>query len=395
MTDTTKLVELKTALNSRHIERHDEIEIALSAILCQYHVVLIGPPGTAKSMLADDLTTAIDGARSFKYLMTKFTTPEEIYGPWNLKKLQEGVYERILTGRLAESDIAFLDEFFKANSAIQNTMLTVMNERTFDNGTGRNPVPLTTVFAASNEMPDGEELWALFDRFHFRKIVDYIKEPTNFMRMLQSDFDEDIPQLTFAELQAFQSEVKDINVPDNSLETLHNIRADLDVEGVIVSDRRYRQSIRVLQSQALLAGRDSVDDADFSLLQHMLWTNPVERQNVARKVLQHTNPLELAAQEIIDQVDSIAGELNAAILDARQKGADAQQVLVKQGIEWFSKCKTLGTEVTKLDQKAKKSQLSGGAVARVEQARARVMQVAREIGRQCMGIDTMDMKVEA
>lgn len=389
---TNKLLELRSALNARHIERGDEVEIALAALLCKYHVVLIGPPGTGKSMLAVDLAHSISGGRTFQYLMTKFTTPEEIYGPWNLQALQEGRYERIITGRLPDAEFGFLDEFFKANSAIQNTMLTLMNERKFDHGQGRMDVPITSIFAASNEMPDGEELWALFDRFHFRKIVDYIKEPSHFMQLLTSTFDPIEAILTFEELRGYQTEVEAIHVSDQSYEVLHNVRADLDMEGIIVSDRRYRQAIRVLQSQAFMDDRDAVDDADFSLLQHMLWTNPVERQTVARKVLQHTNPLELAAQEILDQVESIAAEFKSALLDAEQKGASAQQVLNKQGIEWFSKCKKLGGDVSKLAKQAEKTHVGGGAKNRIDQARNRLAQVAREVAMKTMGVDMMEVR---
>ena len=394
MTDNTKFTELKTALTTRHIERYDEIDIALNALLSRYHVVLIGPPGTAKSMLSADLTSVFEGAQHFTYLLTKFTTPEEIYGPWDLKALSDGKYTRIVKGSMVDSHIVFLDEFFKANSAIQNTMLTVMNERVFDNGGERIDVPLMTVFAASNEMPEGEELWALFDRFHFRKVVDYIKEPTNFMRMLQSPDTVELPSITFQELEDAQAVVDQVSVPDSVLETLHDIRADLDMEGIVVSDRRYKQAIKVLKAQAFLDSRDVVDDADFSILQHMLWTNPVERQNVARTVLRHTNPLELAAQEIVDQADSIAGELSAALLDVKQKGGNAEQLLTKQGIEWFTKCKNLGNQVSQLKAKAQKQGITGGALARIEQAQDRVLRVAREVGRQTIGLDTMEMKIE-
>lgn len=389
MTALDKFVELRTALNARHFERYDEINIALVAILAQFHVVLIGPPGTAKSMLSEDLVQALKGTTHFKYLLTKFTTPEELYGPLDLSKLSEGVYERIMSGKLPEADIAFVDEFFNANSAIQNSMLTIMNERQFDNGTQRLDVPLKTLFAASNSLPEGEELWALFDRFHFRRIVDYVKEPTNFMQMLSAQSEWTPPSISRDELDQAQAEVKAVVIAESSLETLHDIRADLNAEGIVASDRRYRQALSALRAAAWLDNRTEVDDTDYSILQHMFWSVPTEVKKVARVVLEHTNPLELQAQEIIDLADEIDGQMRQALLDVKQKTIEAT-ALTKQGLEWFTRCKTLGASVRKLDEKVKKQ---GRTIVRVQVAQDRVAYVAREVARQCIGLDNMNVKV--
>ena len=379
---------LREVLTERHIERYDEVEIGLVAVLSGYHVVLIGPPGTAKSMLAEDLVTAFSGATLFKYLFTKFTTPEEIFGPWDLSLLKEGTYQRILTGKAPEAHLIFEDEVFKANSAILNAQLTLMNERMFDNGVERVDCPLITVFAASNELPEGEELWALFDRFHFRKRVDYIHEPGNFVRMIQSNGGAELPELTLDDLFEAQEQVSSVVVPDGIWDTMVDIRSDMQMDGLIASDRRYKQSIVALKSMAWLHNRDAVNDDDFRILEHMLWTNPEDAKKVSRIVLSHTNPLDQEANEIIDMADEIAGQLSSALMDAKARGVETDQALTKQGIEWFTKCKQLSEKIKKLEQKAVKA---GRPTNRIEQAKDRVLRVAREVGRNTIGLENMDL----
>ncbi len=388
MTLQEKFNALREALTERHIERYDEVEIGLVAVLSKYHVVLIGPPGTAKSMLSEDLVSAFTGATLFKYLFTKFTTPEEIFGPWDLSLLKEGKYQRILTGKAPEAHLIFEDEVFKANSAILNAQLTLMNERQFDNGVNRVKCPLITVFAASNELPEGEELWALFDRFHLRKRVDYIHEPGNFNRMLQSNGGAELPELTLDDLVEAQAQVGAINIPDSIWDTMIDIRSDMQMDGLIASDRRYKQSVTALRSMAWLHNRDHVNDDDFRILEHMLWTNPEDAKKVSRIVLSHTNPLDQEANEIIDMADEIAGQLSSALMDAKARGVETDQALTKMGIEWFTKCKQLSEKIKKLEQKAVKA---GRPTNRIEQAKDRVLRVAREVGRNTIGLENMDL----
>src|SRR5262247_1833164 len=181
-----KLKKIREELRQTFLERADLIDGALAALLSSHHVLLIGPPGTAKSMLADELCARIEGANYFQWLLTRFSTPEEIFGAVSLKALEQDDYRRVTAHKLPEAHIAFLDEIFKANSSILNAILTLINERIFHNGKEIVSVPLLTLFGASNELPEDDELTALYDRFLLRFVVNYIVEDFRFLRMLQT-----------------------------------------------------------------------------------------------------------------------------------------------------------------------------------------------------------------
>src|SRR5579863_9145514 len=202
---TAKLSAIRDELNQFFLERAELIDGALCALLATHHVLLIGPPGTAKSMLADELCRRIEGANYFQWLLTKFSTPEEIFGAVSLKSLEQDDYRRVTDHKLPEAHIAFLDEIFKANSSILNALLTLINERIFHNGRERVAVPLITMFGASNELPDEDELTALFDRFMLRFMADYITEEHGFIRMMAGAPERARTTLQFAELDELRA----------------------------------------------------------------------------------------------------------------------------------------------------------------------------------------------
>ena len=152
-TNCNKLEEIRQALNSKFFEREKEVEGILVALLSRQHMLMIGPAGTAKSALSSELAKIIEGTVYFQWLLTKFSTPEEVFGPLSLKGLEQGVYKRITTSKMPEANLVFLDEIFKANSAILNSLLTLINERLFYNNGSPVQVPLMSVIGASNEYP--------------------------------------------------------------------------------------------------------------------------------------------------------------------------------------------------------------------------------------------------
>ena len=179
-----KILKIEAELNQTYLERREVVRGLLVGLLARQHVLLLGPPGTAKSALAEDICSRI-GGKYFRWLLARTSTPEELFGPVSLKALENDSYRRVTSGKLPEADIAFLDEIWKCNSAVLNTLLTVANERLFFNDGAPVQVPLQMLVGASNELPeDREELGALWDRFLLRYVVSYVKDPRSFEKLL-------------------------------------------------------------------------------------------------------------------------------------------------------------------------------------------------------------------
>src|SRR5574344_2581249 len=177
---------LLRGMNRGVYEKNTEIALALLAALAGESILLLGAPGVAKSMVARRLKKAFENARAFEYLMSRFSTPDEIFGPVSIKKLKDSDrYERVIDGYLPTADVVFLDEIWKAGPAIQNSLLTIINEKIFHNGNKEIKVPMKALVSASNELPaDGEGLDALWDRFLVRLVVDCIQDKTSFEKMI-------------------------------------------------------------------------------------------------------------------------------------------------------------------------------------------------------------------
>lgn len=278
-------MEIQDYLNAQFLEREQEVEAMLTAVLAKQHALLIGPAGTGKSALASELHRCIDGLSYFQWLLTKFSTPEEVFGPLSLAGLERDEYVRNINGKLPTVHVAFLDEIFKANSAVLNALLTLINERLFYNGGEIIEAPLMSVIGASNEYPESEGLEALFDRFLLRMETSYIQSDQTFLQLLLPAKKIVMPKMTLEELEDEQFAVSLIDIPQHVLEKLVLVRGDLKNEGVQASDRRYKQSLPVLQARAYLQGRSQVKLSDLLLLQHALWETP-EQQGLVKEVLE-------------------------------------------------------------------------------------------------------------
>lgn len=348
MTVQQGFVDLRTAMNQNNFERQDEVDLILTAILARQHVALIGPPGTGKSQLANDVVRAFNG-NLFTYLFGKYTVPEELFGPYKMSLIKQDIFERNTERKLPEADIAFCDEIFKASSSILNALLTIMNEREFDNN-GRKPVPLRTLVGASNELPESDELAAMFDRFHLRKKVDYLYEPSNFVSMLKHE-PVPMPTLDIGDVDEAHQLVQDVQFDPHLYEVMYDIRSALSNAGIVASDRRFRQAVTTLKAFAFLQGRDHVVEDDFTVLQHMLWTDPKDTRAVARVILAHTNEINMEAEDLLDAVLEIAGEVERSLAKAKADGVPATE-MATQGVEWFRKCRSIKKNLETLHAKA-------------------------------------------
>jgi len=277
--------ELRDSLLTGLIERDTPVRLALLAALTGEHLLLIGPPGTAKSEIARRLRHAFHDATYFERLLTRFSTPEELFGPLSIKALEQDRYERKTEHYLPEASIVFLDEIFKANSAILNSLLTLLNEREFDNGKERTKTPLISVVAASNELPDGEDLHALYDRFLLRYQVTPVSED-GFNRLLDLrgtggfQVPGDSLKLRREDVMKIQSEADKVKLPDEVKSLLVEFRKFLAEQNITVSDRRWRKIVKLLQTSALTNGRQEVLKWDCWLLEHCVWEVPGKQVEV-------------------------------------------------------------------------------------------------------------------
>ncbi len=280
-----RLRALIDTLEAGLLERSAAVRLALLSALAGEHVLLIGPPGTAKSELARRLHRAFDGARYFERLLTRFSTPEELFGPLSLKALEHDRYERLTDGYLPTASIAFLDEVFKANSAILNALLTLLNEREFDNGSSRTRTPLISVIGATNEVPQDEALLAFYDRFLVRVPVAAVSD-ASFVQLLAlapaharapaGAARASVQPITREELGQWLAGRDGVALAPEVVPHLQALRAVCAEQRISVSDRRWRQLIGLLRTAALTDGRPAVDALDLWLVPYLLATGPAQ-----------------------------------------------------------------------------------------------------------------------
>jgi len=377
-----KIREVQEYLTSKYFERDEVIEGCLAALGCRQHVLLLGPPGTGKSEMIEDLTACIAQAGHFSWLMSRFTTPEELFGPVSLKGLENDEYRRITAGKLPEAHVAFLDEVFKSSSAIANANLSLMdNRRLFYNG--RTPVrtPLVSLFGASNELPEGEEereMSAFSDRFALRYELGYVEERDSFLKMsrraLNLDPVPERPVLTLGELKSFQETAARVKVDSQIIEAVTEIRYELKKEGVKPSDRRFMQSYSILKAVAALSGETEVYEDHLSILAHCYWTHPEEKNTVRKAVRKVANPALTRMQEILEEAEEIYK--NAVEEGSASAGAEAN-----------AKFKTLSAELNSLCGKIKNGKAA-------EKYRNRFNEMNAEVLKKCLGVEFPFMNME-
>ena len=291
----TKIQTVFSSLNQGLVERDTVLKMALLTVLAGENILLIGPPGTAKSLIARRIAEVLaptdNSHRYFEYLLTKFSTPDEIFGPLSIAALKADCVKRNTAGYLPTVRIAFLDEIFKASSSILNALLTILNERLYHNGAELQHVPMQALIAASNELPTGQdELSALYDRFLVRVFVDYVQLDN--LPQLFAKTPEPIPFTPFSgeELAAINSAADEVTIPPQIVEAVQQIwqkHREMFKEDnrEQLSDRRLKKIIKLLSVSAVTNGRTEVDLSDVLLLKDCLWNHYDNALKVREMVL--------------------------------------------------------------------------------------------------------------
>ena len=340
------MLSLINEMNKNIYEKDSEISLSLLAAIAGESIILLGPPGVAKSMVARRLKSAFRNARSFEYLMSRFSTPDEIFGPVSISQLKNNdIYERSTDGYLPSCDVVFLDEIWKAGPAIQNSLLTVINEKLFRNGRNETKLPLKLLVAASNELPArGEGLEALWDRFIIRIESCAIREEANFTLMMMGgddseDFADNAIKISNEEYAKWSNDIEQVEISNQAMDCIKDIRKALrtvEVDGaeerrdIYISDRRWKKIARLVRTSAFMHERTSVDTCDLLPMYHCLWQEPDERDAVRRIVIRAifaTCALKFAKlkQNLEDDIRNCSLQQRAGKSTARQRQRDADK----------------------------------------------------------------------
>lgn len=283
--------DIARQMGAQFLDKQEIIRLMTVSAIAGEHMVIVGPPGTAKSAMIDMFARLID-SRYFEYLLTRFTEPNELFGPVDIAAFREGRYTRRIENMLPTAEIVFLDEIFKSNSAILNSLLHVINERKFQNGPDVVSVPLISLYAASNEVPNDDNLSAMFDRFLVRVLSDNL-DSYHFHELMKKGVSLELrkmtgrglaesptrpaselrPVISSRDLRAIQSNFDKFMVfPEEFLTKYKGLVFQIRSEGISVSDRRAVKLLKLFAASAVFDGRTRVHDGDFFILRH-IWNN--------------------------------------------------------------------------------------------------------------------------
>lgn len=380
-----KFQDLEQVLGEELYERRDAIHTALLALLARKHHFQIGPPGVAKSLLVTRLVARIDGLEPkdfFHWLLTQYTTPEELYGAVDLPTYKNsGIFKRLTANKLPVAKIIFLDEFFKGNSAILNANLTAMNERKFFNNDYENEkIPAITFFTASNEMPPGDETNALWDRVHFRIPVTEMQESSSFVNMLSKPMEENPDKIIHIDDIYMAHEIVDrVVVPDDVLNAIRGLREEMKQANLVISDRRWNECIPIIQAEAFMQGRDMADITDMRPLMHVLWNRMEDQKVVTRLVLDLANPIDREALDIYDALSQLEADFRKNLADS-----DNEKDKSKHAIEVHAKLKKTRKRLIELKKAADEV---GRASEGLRDVKKKFTAVAKLLSAQGFGVD--------
>lgn len=377
---TVVLDELSSVL----YERRPALEALNLTLLSKEHGFLIGPPGTAKSMLCRGYFGRIDGAHYFETVLSKTRPAEAVLGPYDIPKLRdEGSLHRKVNGFLPTANFAMLDEVGKMSPTLGHDLLAVVLERRLHQVNGGRSwidVPLYTFIGGSNEIPtnESEDAAALWDRILVRVPVDYIQEGGHFARLLVEDIDTSGTTIDFKELQdAIDNVVPSIKVTQDTVEAVMTLKEQLLQAEIVASDRRWRQCMKLLKAQAFMQGREQTDVDDLQVLRHALWDLPTQIKTVERLTIGISNPIAESALRLSDDVEEIAQGL-------RNLKGQSRTTIAEYCVEATAKLKRISVD---LNAKKQECISSGKSVGKLEEVSDRIYAVKRMLYTDGLGME--------
>lgn len=320
-----KLTQIMAELKAELPEREVEIDLLVRSIIARSHPLFIGEPGVAKSLLIRQFMSHIDDATLYEVLLAKDTPSDQVLGPVSLAALENDEFRRITRDKLPESNVAFLDEIFKANSTVLNALLSIINERIFHNNGHSMTVPLWTCVGASNELPgtDRDDLRAFRDRFGVTKIVEHVRTSQGLMQVLDGQLARGRGELvsgkptmvTSAEIEAIQVEATKVELPPNVRKALVELRARAEAENLTISARRLFEGVKLMLAAAALTGRTEVSVEDMKVFEHVLWTDPEDHSTAYELTLDYAGAVTKKAAKLRGEFD----EQQAALSELQSK----------------------------------------------------------------------------
>ena len=316
-----KLHNIIKEMNNEFVEREELINIMVLSLITNSNLLMLGDPGTGKSLISTELCSRIDNSNFFQWLLNKTSDPAELLGTFSIKGMENDEFKRITDGKLPEANIAFIDEVYKCNSATLNALLSIMNEHIFYNDGKVVPVPLISMFAASNEPPEDESLLAMHDRFMFRIKVDYIHDASSKKKMYNNyiykragmAINTSHTTISKEELNILQEETKRVVVSKDIINEFIKLINMLNKnENIKISDRRANECFKILQGSALLNGRNKVGPDDFKALKYVLWDTNCDITGINTVIEQFVNPFDKDYEKYTRQFEEIVNEINKA-----------------------------------------------------------------------------------